>query len=453
MRMPLQFIMGNSGSGKSQLLYERMIAEARQHPERNYMVIVPEQFTMQTQKELVMLHPDKGIMNIDVLSFARLAHRIFEEVGSDRRSVLTETGKNLMLRRVAIEQEDALTVLGGRMNRTGYVSEVKSVLSELMQYEITDPMLEEMQKFVKDRPLLSAKLSDIRVLYRAFLAYRRDRFMKPEELLDVLCRVAARSDLLKRSTLAFDGFAGFTPSQLNVLEEVLAICPMVWMTVTIDARESFYGNIQEHELFAKSKKLIKSVMEAAQRAAVRCGESADLSGTAGGAFIRDPVVLGKKLRPRFRAGGALDHLEQNLFRRRRTEYKDVPEELSLHVSSTPAAEVHFAARTICRLVREQGYRYHDIAVITGNLSSYDNYVKKIFPLYGVPAFLDETRHILLNPCLEFVRGALLVAERDFQSESVFRCLRTGMLPLTMDETDRLENYVLASGVRGHHMWE
>ena len=185
--MSLQFILGNSGSGKSHFLYQTIIEESRKHPEQNYMVIVPEQFTMQTQKDLVMLHPDRGIMNIDVLSFRRLAHRIFEEVGADRRSVLTETGKNLMIRRVAIEQKQNLMVLGARMNLPGYVSEVKSILSELMQYEITDSELKEMLDFVKNRPLLHAKLSDVRELYRAFLEYQRDRFMKPEELMDVLC--------------------------------------------------------------------------------------------------------------------------------------------------------------------------------------------------------------------------------------------------------------------------
>ena len=122
--MSLQFIIGNSGSGKSHCLYQTIIDASVRCPERNYIVIVPEQFTMQTQKDLVMMHPNRGIMNIDVLSFRRLAHRVFEEVGADRRTVLTETGKNLMLRTVAIEQEDFLQVLGGRMNRPGYISEV-----------------------------------------------------------------------------------------------------------------------------------------------------------------------------------------------------------------------------------------------------------------------------------------------------------------------------------------
>lgn len=447
--MSLQFIMGNSGSGKSHFLYQKVIEESKKHPDQNYMVIVPEQFTMQTQKDLVMLHPDKGIMNIDVLSFRRLAHRIFEEVGADHRIVLTETGKNLMLRKVAIEQQRKLQVLGQRMNKPGYISEVKSVLSELMQYEITDFELQEMIRFVENRPLLHAKLKDIQILYNAFLEYQREKFMKPEELLDVLCSVAGRSQLLRGSVLALDGFAGFTPAQLKVLEELLSICANIWITVTIDGRENIYGEIQEHELFAPSKKLIKSVSEAARRRS----------------SIDEPVVLGKDCLPRFSGKRELCHLEQNLFRKKYSVYRYKEEsqknpaaksqedaQLSFHTCINPAEEVHFAARTICRLVRDENLRYRDIAVITGNMSAYGHYVKKIFPMYEIPAFLDETRHILLNPCLEFVRGALQAVQDDLSYETVFRLLRTGMTGISMEAVDRLENYVLAAGIRGRSKW-
>ena len=113
--MPLQFILGNSGSGKSHYAYQNMIKESMSHPEKKFLVIVPEQFTMQTQKELVSLHPRKGILNIDVLSFQRLAYHVFDEVGADRHTVLEETGKNLLLRKVAIEQQDNLKVLKGNL--------------------------------------------------------------------------------------------------------------------------------------------------------------------------------------------------------------------------------------------------------------------------------------------------------------------------------------------------
>lgn len=95
--MSLQFIIGSSGSGKSCYAYQNIIEQAGQHPDRLYYVIVPEQFTMQTQKTLVEMSPGKGILNIDILSFERLAYRVLEEVGGDSRALLEETGKSLSL--------------------------------------------------------------------------------------------------------------------------------------------------------------------------------------------------------------------------------------------------------------------------------------------------------------------------------------------------------------------
>ena len=134
--MSLQFIFGNSGNGKSYYLYHYIVEEAVRHPEKNYLVLVPEQFTMQTQKDLCMAHPRGGIMNVDVLSFGRLAHRVFEELGEDNRTVLDDEGKNLVLRRIAGECEEELTVLKGNLKKQGYISEVKSVISEFTQYGV-----------------------------------------------------------------------------------------------------------------------------------------------------------------------------------------------------------------------------------------------------------------------------------------------------------------------------
>ena len=134
--MPLKFVFGPSGSGKSYQLYHQIIEESMAHPERSYIVLVPEQFTMQTQKDLVMLHPRKGIMNIDVLSFGRLAYRVFEETGGGLLPVLDDEGKNLILRKIAGDYEQELKVLRGNIRKLGYISEIKSVLSEFVQYDI-----------------------------------------------------------------------------------------------------------------------------------------------------------------------------------------------------------------------------------------------------------------------------------------------------------------------------
>ena len=157
--MSLQFIMGNSGAGKSRYAYEKILAEAARHPEKNYLIVVPEQFTMQTQKELVSLHPAGGILNIDILSFQRLAYRIFEETGGSLYPVLEETGKSLVVKRVAQEKKKELTILGSTLKRTGAVSQMKSLISELKQYQIAPSELDTWAEETGEKKLLAKYIS------------------------------------------------------------------------------------------------------------------------------------------------------------------------------------------------------------------------------------------------------------------------------------------------------
>ena len=153
--MALQLILGNAGAGKSHYIFEKIIQESMEHPTKQYLIIVPEQFTMQTQKDLVMMHPRHGIMNIDVLSFERLAQRVFSEVGGEHRKILEDTGKSLVLRKLAEEKKDELTLLGGSLRKLGYISEVKSLLSEFVQYRIEPEDLTQIMEQNKSNPQLA----------------------------------------------------------------------------------------------------------------------------------------------------------------------------------------------------------------------------------------------------------------------------------------------------------
>ena len=128
-------------------------------------------------------------------------------------------------------------------------------------------------------------------------------------------------------------------------------------------------------------------------------------------------------------------------------------DITLHQSKNPSEEVEFAARTIYRMVREENVRYRDIAVIAGDLSEYQNEIEQIFPIYEIPCFIDQTKKVLLNPMIEFLRAALDLIRQNYNYESVFRCLRTGMCVLEPQEIDRMENYVLALGIRGYSAWD
>ena len=191
--MALSFVLGASGAGKSTYVYEDVIRRSKADPAGRFFIIVPDQFTMQTQMDLVCMHENKGIMNIDVLSFGRLTHRIFEEVGGVDRQVLDDTGKSLIVRKVAGERSEKMPFIGGNLNKTGYVHEVKSALSEFMQYGIGPEELENLTAYAQKRGQLHQKLKDLQVIYDGFLQYIRDRFLTTEESLGVLASILPQS--------------------------------------------------------------------------------------------------------------------------------------------------------------------------------------------------------------------------------------------------------------------
>ena len=436
--MSLQFIFGNSGAGKSYTLFRSVIEDSIRHPDQSYLVIVPEQFTMQTQKELVRLHPDGGILNIDILSFQRLAYRVLEETGTRVGKVLEETGKNLVLRKIAQERKGELKVLGGNLKKMGYISEIKSLISELTQYAVTEEMLADFLEKSKGKPHLYYKLCDVQVLYKAFHAYLADQYITAEELLEVLCRVVERSEMIRESVIVLDGFTGFTPIQNKLMQKLMLYAKKVMVTVTIDERENPHHVEGEHQLFYLSKNTVAGLKRLAQEVDVK---------------EEEPVWVHPGEKSRFAAGGELQWLEQNLFRLRWQRYPQNSGQISLHILKNPEEEVAWAAGRIRELIREKNYHYRDFALITGDMESYSPVLERILADYEIPCFLDNKRSILKNPFVEFIRALLEIAEQDFSYESVFRYLRSGLSGMEPEEVDLLENYVLALGVRGAKRWE
>ena len=436
--MALQFIFGNSGAGKSHYLYEHIIEESMRHPKQNYLVIVPEQFTMQTQKEFVMRHPRHGIMNIDVLSFQRLAFRVLEEIGEGNRVVLDDEGKNFVLRKVAGRLAPELHVLGSNIRKPGYISEVKSVISELMQYNILPADMEEMKDAVEKNSYSYYKLTDIQMLYQKFEDYLKDKYITKDELLDLLCQHMGRSRILKDAVVALDGFTGFTPVQNKVLAEMLVCCQKVLVTVTIDKRENPFVLEDKYQIFALSKKMAIALK--------RICEERNIP-------IEDSVCLYQEPVYRFRNQPALAFLESELFRFHQKKYKEKQQNIRIYASRNPVEEVEFAAQRIRALVRKRGYRYQEIAVIVSDMNVYADEIERIFARYEIPVFMDYKRSLLLNSFVEYIRSLLAMIEKNFTYESVFRFLRTGLAGFSGNEMDILENYVRGLGIRGYKKWQ
>ncbi|MBR3811519.1 MAG: helicase-exonuclease AddAB subunit AddB [Agathobacter sp.] len=435
--MALKLILGNSGSGKTEYMYEQVVKAAEADIRKNYLVVVPEQFTMQTQRKLVDMSTNHAIMNIDVLSFQRLAYRVFDELGKKDIKILEETGKSLVLRKIAQQKEEDLTVLRRNIHRMGYIGEVKSFISELMQYNISPNQLENCIAEEKFSKSLSSKLKDISIMYQGFREYLEGNYITQEELLHHLIKVADDSKILKDSVLVLDEFTGFTPVQVELLRKLMSICSEIMVSLTIDAKENFFHSKGMQELFHMSKKTISTLMDLAKET---------------GCEVLEPEVITGGEKKRFQNAPALYFMEQNLFRTTCQNQLGETEEIQIFSLKNPKEELTWAARKINDLVQNHGYRYKDIAVVSGNVETYENYVEQICTKYDIPYFLDATKDVLFHPFIEFVRGILEVVENDFSYHAMMRLLRTGYCGFKQQEIDTLENYLLATGICGQKMW-
>lgn len=434
--MSLRFCFGPSGSGKSHRIYEEIMQRAAEEPGRNFLIIVPDQFTMQTQKDLVMRSDRDGILNIDVLSFGRLSHRILEEVGTKEMPVLDDTGKSLVLQKVAADLKEQLPAMGSLLHKQGYIHEVKSAISEFMQYGISTQDMDKLITSAQKRGALAMKLKDLKTLYRGFQDYIRDHFITTEETLDVLRRSLSKSKILKGSVVVFDGFTGFTPIQNRLIQELMHVCAETIVTVTIGVGEDPYKMDGEQKLFHLSKKTVADLEKLAAEAEVERG--------------KDLFVKGGP--NRFAKAPALHYLEQNLFRYQYEPYAGEQQEIHMFEALSPREEVHQTALYIRHLIREQGMTYRDIAVVIGDLEGYASYVETEFGQLEIPCFLDRTRGIVLNPMIEYIKSALQLYIKDFSYDTVFHFLRSGMAYISREEIDELENYVIRTGARGYRTY-
>lgn len=431
--MGLQFVFGGSGAGKSTIVYEKVIRQSMEYPEQNFLIMVPDQFTMYTQKQLCLMHPHGGIMNIEVLSFSRLIHRVAEEVGRKERVILDDTGKNLVLRRVAIEKEEQLVLLKEKVKRPGYIHEVKSMISEFYQYDIGAKDMEEMIAQAQGKGVLAYKMQDLKVLYDGFAEYIRDKFITTEESLDELCHMIPRSELLRGSVIVFDGFTGFTPVQSRVLSELFQVAKEVIVTLCADGEEDIAMQTGEQHLFALSRKTYRSLVQIAEK---------------NGIVVRRPMYLTEKPVKRHAHNPAMAFLEGHLFRYDRHAFYEEQQAISIWEADSLVCEVQKMCLEMKRLIRKDGLCYRDIAVVTGSLDRYADLLKTEFVRYHIPFFLDRNRSVAHHPLTEYMKSALGILKDRFSYESVFRFLRSGMSSLTADETDRLELYVRACGIRG-----
>lgn len=403
--MAYRFIVGAAGSGKTTKAIDYLFESVKNNPDLTHLYIVPEQFTLSTQRALVDRQENHSVMDIDILSFNRLAFRVFKELGTETVNVLEETGKTLIIRKILSDKADSLGVLSDFVSNIGYISEIKSIISELMQYKITPEMLSKINTEGVKKGLLYEKLKDIGVIYEAFLEAIKGEYTTSELMLDLLSEKISESKVLKGAVIVFDGFTGFTPIQNEIVRKLLGVSKELIFTITIE-KEALNNTISPEELFFMSKNYMSQIREA--------------SNLMGHQVENEMVVLSGKREPK---------------------------KVEITELQNPKEELLFVASRIKALVMN-GLRYKDIAIVSANQEIYEPYIQPVFEEYNIPVFVDKSETIISHPLINLLFNTQKIIVNNFFTKDVISFIKTGLTNIDPTYCDMLENYLNAAGIRG-----
>lgn len=424
----LNFIIGSPGAGKSHYLYNDLIEKSKNNSNDRFLILVPDQFSLEAQKEIMSMHPKHGALNIEVSSFNRMAYEVLSECGYNHLTMMDDLKKSIVIRKSLIDCKDDLNVFGRKINQSGFTEKVKSLMSELGQYNIDREVLESLVLKCDKKPSLKNKIEDIIVIKDAIEQYIDRNNLTSEELLNMFMQVIDDSAELKRTHIYLDGYTGFTPIQVEVIGKLMSQVKAINVAVTLPLEEKVYTEIKEEELFNLSKTTITKLSTKAEEAGIEFNtiELADENG-----------------RPyRIKDNESLSFLVNNIFRGNNNTFEEAQDSVQIIESNRPETEVVYIAQTITNMVLKHGYKYGDFAVICPSMENYYKSFNEVFAKYNIPKFIDHKRSTAVNLFMDFVLSLIRVVEYNFEYNSLFHLLRLGLTDIDDDDLNRIENYAL-----------
>ena len=415
----LNLILGRAATGKSSALLRRM---AEQGADRPQVLIVPEQHSHDMERRLCAQLGNGVSLYAEVLSFTRLANRVFSVAGGLAEPVL-DAGGRLLLMDVAVRSvAEQLQVYSSSVRRPQFLAQLAATVDECKAAAISPEKLLKAAEEVE--PGAGEKFRDLSLICGAYDAFCAQQGADPRDRLTKLAQALESCPWAQGRDIYLDNFTDFTVQERLVLEQLLKQAHSVTVALTCDHLEG-----EEADIFAAARRTAHKLLELARRAG--SGAQVEIRMTAERQAVR-----------------GLEQVERSLFADEPAAFEGVPDAVELYRASTPYGEVERAAAELLRLVREEGYRYRDLVVSARSMETYGPLISLIFPRYGLPIFLSQMDDVLQKPVLTLVTGALDTVAGDYRYEDVFRYLKTGLTGLSLDEVDELENYVFQWNLRG-----
>ncbi|MFJ8257358.1 helicase-exonuclease AddAB subunit AddB [Peribacillus asahii] len=436
--MTLRFLLGRSGTGKTSFMLDEIRSTLAHHPEGNPIIyLVPDQMTFLSEYKLIKTPGLEGMIRAQVFSFSRLAWRVLQETGGMSRIHLDSVGVNMLIRKIMEEKQEELKVFRRSADKQGFVTQMEQMLVEFKRCCIQP---EQLQSFLEQSAATSGviqdKLHDLELIYQSFEEKLMGKYLQSEDYFTLLIEKLADSSYIANAQIYVDGFYSLTQQELLILEEMMKRGCSVTVALTLDRP---YSSLPPDplELFRQTGTTYYEIYQTALRLGVPIEE--DKVFTEVGRFSENP---------------ALKHLEQHFAVRPVRPYES-PANVIVSQAVNRRAEVEGVARTIVKLVRDEEYRFRDIAVLMRNGEAYRDIIQTVFRDYEIPLFIDSKRKMLHHPLIELIRSTLDILTSNWRYEPVFQAIKTELLfpleknsDLMREQVDRLENYVLSRGIKG-----
>ena len=414
----LKLLLGRAGTGKTTVLLKTMAREAERRPQ---LLIVPEQHSHDMERRLCAVAGNAVSLHAEVLSFTRLASRVFSVAGGVAEPAL-DAGGRLLLMDVALRSvSDQLRVYARPSRKPQFLSQLAATVDECKSAAISPKQLFEVSESVGGEA--GDKFYDLSLICGAYESLCAQRGADPRDKLTRLAQALERCPWARGRDIYLDGFTDFTAQERLVLEQLFRQAASVTVALTCDRLEG-----GEEDIFAPARRTAHKLLALAKKA-----------GTAAEAEVRTEKTP---------AAEGIAQVERRLFDPAPTPVHGVPAGVELYRGTSPWSEVERAAAELGRLCREEGYRWRELAVTARSMETYGPLISLIFPRYGVPVFLAKMDDVLQKPILSLVTAALDSAAGDYRYEDMFRYLKTGLTGLAPEDVDRLENYVLKWEFRG-----
>ena len=420
--MSLRLIYGRSGTGKSEYIFHEI--KNKMNTEEKIYIITPDQFSFTAEKKLLSLTGEESSLNTEVLTFNRMAYRVFNETYGATEISLSLTGRAMLLYDILLEQRKNLVFL---KNSDGDVDLLSNTITEFKKHNITESDLQKNINIVKST-YLKSKLQDLNLIYTEYNKRISEKCIDENDKLTLLAERLDKSQMFNNCLIYIDEFAGFTRQEYSIIEKLLNKARMVTVTICADSLEN--DSNPESDIFYYNKQTAEELQNLAKKNKCK---------------IENPIFLNKAYRYK---SEELLHLEKNLYRNPYDKYDKEVKNISISLCENPYSEIETVAKNIVYLVRENNYKYKDIAIITKDLKPYSSSIKAIFNEYEIPVFMDEKRDLGQNPIIKYVLSLLDIFVKNWSYEAMFNYIKSGFIGMAETDLYMLDNYCKKWGIKG-----